>query len=298
MDQYLGALHRDLLLRDLQPSTIDHYLHVVQKFLRYVAFDERRFTSDSARAFLLDLHGRGRSSSTINAHHAALTFWFSTTLGRPEVLATIPRCKHRRMTALPNVPTAYEMRALLEAAPDPFYRTVFETVYATGMRSREVRNLRVQHIIAAEGIIRIPSEYGKGRKTRAVPLTPTLLGRLRDHWKRCQLPGPLLFPAHLWCGYFAVQPRPPQGWTDHPVSEDSVNTALRRAQVAARIEKRITLHTLRHAFATHLLEHGVVMRRLQVLLGHASITTTQFYTHLRTDTLRKVPNPLDLLPVA
>jgi integrase len=124
-----------------------------------------------------------------------------------------------------------------------------------------------------------------------------LLTLLREHWKRSGLPGPLLFPARAWFACMAQQPWRGREWADHPVSDSSANATLRGAQVAARIEKRITLHTLRHAFATHLLEHGVEMRRLQVLLGHASIHTTQFYTHLRTDILRKVPSPLDLLPL-
>jgi site-specific recombinase XerD len=297
MDPYLTALRRDLLLRDLQPTTIDHYLHVVRRFLRRVRCDERRFTSDEARAFLLHLRGLGRSTSTINGFHGGLTFWFSTTLGRPDVMRAVPRCKHRRQTALPDVPTMLEVRRLFEATSDPFYGMLFRTIYATGMRSREVRNLRAEHICAAEGVIRIPSQYGKGRKTRAVPLGNTLLGLLREHWKRSGLPGPLLFPARVWYGYFATMAESRRPWTEHPVSDQSANAALRGAQVVARIEKRITLHTLRHAFATHLLEQGVDMRRLQVLLGHSCITTTQLYTHLRTDILRKVPSPLDLLPL-
>lgn len=297
MHQYLGALRRDLLLRDLQPTTMDHYLYVVRRFLDRVGCDERRFTSDEARAFLLEMRGQGRASSTINGFHCGLTFWFGTTLGRPDVMTAVPRAKHRRKTALPDVPTMLEVRAMLEATADPFYRTLFQTIYATGMRSREVRNLRVEHIAAAEGVIRIPCEYGKGRKARAVPLGNTLLGLLREHWKRCALPGPLLFPARVWYGHFAFMAELRRPWTDHPVSDSSANTALRGAQVAAHVEKRITLHTLRHAFATHLLEQGVDMRRVQILLGHASITTTQFYTHLRTDILRKVPSPLDLLPI-
>jgi site-specific recombinase XerD len=244
----------------------------------------------------LRLRGWGRSSSTITAHRAALAFWFSQVLGRPDVMETVPRCKYRRFTALPDVPTVHEVGWPFEATADPFYRVLFQTVYATGMRSREVRNLRVEHIHADEGVIRIPAAYAKRRKERAVPLGPTLLGLLRNHWRQWQLPGPLLFPARPWLGQFRTQIEPVREWTDHPVGDESANHALRAAQVAARIDMRITLHTLRHAFATHLLEHGVDMRRLQILLGHGSILSTQFYTHLRTDILRKVPSPLDLLP--
>jgi integrase/recombinase XerD len=297
MDPYLVSLKECLALRDLQPTTQVSYVGVIRQFLDFVGRDADRFRTDDVRGYLLRLRGWGRSTSTITMHRAALAFWFTNVLGQPSVMDTVPRCKHRRHTAMPDVPTVPEVGWLFEATADPFYRVLFQTVYATGMRSREVRNLRVEHIHADEGVIRIPAAFAKRRRERAVPLGPTLLGLLRVHWRECQLPGRLLFPARVWFGHFAQQQRPHRPWTDHPVDCAAVNRALRKAQIAARIDKRITLHTLRHAFATHLLEHGVEMRRLQVLLGHASILSTQFYTHLRTDILRKVPSPLDLLPV-
>jgi integrase/recombinase XerD len=295
MDPYLEALEQCLALRDLQPATLINYVSVVRQFLAYTGGDADRFNTDEVRAYLLRLRGWGRSSSTIRVHRAALVFWFTTVLGRPEVMETVPRPKHRRHTALPDVPTVLEVGRLFQSTAEPFYRTLFQTVYATGLRSLEVRSLRAEHLLPEEGVIRIPSSNAKGRKERAVPLGAKLLGLLRTHWRDLQLPGPWLFPARTWLSHFAY-PRLDHPWTDHPVNGDSVNHALRRAQIAARIDKRITLHTLRHAYATHLLEHGVDMRRLQVLLGHASMRTTEFYTHLRTDILRKVPNPLDLLP--
>jgi integrase/recombinase XerD len=293
MHRYLDRLRDDLRLRDLQPTTREHYVFVVHQFLKRVRGDERRFTTEEARAFLLDLIGRGRAPQTVNGYRTVLDFWFSTTLRRPEVMAAIPACKWRR-TPLPELPTVLEVRWLFEATADRFYRTLFQTIYATGLRAREVCNLRVEHIRSAEGLIHVSAEYGKGRKARNVPLGDTLLNLLRAHWKGCGLPGPLLFPARSWNGFFAHNQR--RDWTDRPVSHESANAALRAAQVKAGISKRITLHTLRHAFATHLLERGVDLRRLQTLLGHARIDTTQFYTHVRTDFLKEVPSPLDLLP--
>jgi site-specific recombinase XerD len=294
MDPYLEELLECLALRDLQSTTREAYRNVVRQFMVFVGNDPDRFTPEDVRSYLLRLRGLGRSTSTMTAHRAALAFWFTNVLGRPEVMETVPRCKHRRHTALPDVPTMREVSRLFEATADPFYVVLFKTVYATGLRSREVRNLRVEDLHSGEGVIRISSAYAKRRRERVVPLSATLLELLRAHWRAQKLPGPLLFPARGMGP--PPQSSPARPWTDHPVNGDSVNQALRRAQVAARIEKRITLHTLRHAFATHLLEHGVDMRRLQVLLGHASIQTTQFYTHLRTDIVRKVPSPLDLLP--
>jgi site-specific recombinase XerD len=296
MDNYLDALRRDLELRDMQPTSVVGYLHAVRDFLRFVKRDEARFSADDVRTYLLDLRGRGRSAKTIGGRHSALKFWFTYTLRRPNALADIPRPKVRPFETLPEVPTVTEVRRLFEAAPEPFFRTLFQTTYATGMRSTEVSNLRAEHIDSNAGVIRIPSSSGKGRKARLVPLTDRLLQLLRDHWKRHRLPGPLLFPAREWHGYFAPQPRGAQPWKDRPVGNDSINAALHRAQVAAGIDKRLTLHCLRHAFATHLLERDVDLRRIQVLLGHARISTTQIYTHVRTDLLRRVPDPLDLLP--
>lgn len=293
MERYLEAFDRDLLLRDFQPATRTQYLHVARHFFEFVGEGPDKATVNDVRTYLLRLRDWGRSPSTMNVHHAALVFWF-TCAGRADVVANVPRCKHRRKTALPDVPTSQEMVRLFEATDDAFYRTLFKTIYATGLRSKEVRNLRAEHIRSDQGVIVVSSLFGKGRKERLLPLGPTLLALLREHWKGCALPGPLLFPAREWFGFFGNNARRP--WSHHPVSDSSANEALRKALKAARIDRRVTLHTLRHAFATHLLENGVDMRRLQVLLGHASITSTQVYTHLRTDILRKVPSPLDLLP--
>lgn len=292
MDRYLVALMRDLQLRDLQPSTILQYTRSVRRFLKRVGCDEQRFNTDEVRTFLLELRGAGCASNTVNCYHAALRFWFSTTLGRPETMLHVPRAMFRRKAPLPEIPTPRELTRLFAAAGTPFFQTLFKTIYATGMRSREVRNLRVEHIRTAEGLIRIPPEFGKRRKARSVPLGDTVLRLLRAHWRRCALPGPFLFPATDT--RFGVDA--PHRWADRPIGDGTANQALRHAQVTAGIPKRITLHTLRHAFATHLLEQGVDMRRLQLLLGHASILSTQLYTHLRTDTLKQVPSPLDLLP--
>ncbi len=144
--ELLEAVERDLVLRDLQPTTADHYRRVVQQFLHFVDGDVAGATSDHARDFLLRLREWGRSSSLINAYHAALTFWFSTTLARPDVMATVPRCKNRRHTALPTVPTVEEVGRIFAATADPFFRTLFQTIYETGLRSTEVRNLLADNV--------------------------------------------------------------------------------------------------------------------------------------------------------
>jgi integrase/recombinase XerD len=296
MNAYLDALDRDLQLRDLQPSTMNVYRGRVRDFINFVDGNVADATADDVRSFLLRLRGRGKSGSHIGTYFAALNFWFSTTLGRPEVMEHVPRPKNRNRTALPDVPTAHEVSRLFEATEDPFFRTLFQTVYATGMRSREVRHLRASDIRSSEGVISVSHEFAKRRRERLVPLSPTLLSLLRAHWKACSIPGPWVFPARQWFGFGHFASPAERPCLHHPVKDGCTNEALRRAQVAARIDRRITLHTLRHAFATHLLENGVEMRRLQVLLGHSSIRTTELYVHVRTDVLRQVPSPLDLLP--
>jgi integrase/recombinase XerD len=292
MCRYLDVLREDLQLRDLQPTTIANYTRTVADFLQFVDGNPKNFTSERVRAYLLRYRAWGRSTSTMNQRHSALTFWLKT-LGRDRVTASVPRAKHRRHTALPDVPTPAEMVLIFAAAESRFFRALFQTIYATGLRSREVRNLRACDIRSAEGIIVVSAEFAKGRKERFVPLGSTLLELLRAHWKTHALPGPLLFPAREWCAAHPID-RP---WSQRPVSDQTANAALHRACRASGVARRdVTLHTLRHAFATHLLENDVEMRRLQMVLGHASIRTTQMYTHLTTGALKQVPSPLDLLP--
>ena len=153
MERYLEALDRDLRIRDLQPTTRQQYLHVCRDFVAYAGEEASTATADDVRSYLVMLRGLGRASSTINAHHAAIVFWFKS-VGRGEVIADVPRCKQRRQTALPDVPTMLELTRLFEAA-DPFFRMLFQTIYATGARSKEVRNLRAEHIRSAEGVIKV-----------------------------------------------------------------------------------------------------------------------------------------------
>jgi integrase/recombinase XerD len=282
--ELLASLHRDLALRDLQRKTVQQYTIAVRAFLAFIDGDLAHADEEHLLAFLFRLRQRGRGTSTLKVYRAALAFWFSVTLGRPGVIDRIPRIKERKPRA-PEVPTPAELVALFAAAPPP-YRCLFETAYATGLRASELLNLRAKDILSAEGVIVVDAAFGKGRKSRKVPLGPKLLARLRAHWRTSALPGPWLFPA----------PGRNGRWLDRPITNPMANRALRAALRKAGITKRVRLHTLRHAYATHLLEHGVDMRRLQVLLGHASMRTTEVYTHLRTDVLRLVRSPLDLLP--
>jgi integrase len=175
--------------------------------------------------------------------------------------------------------TKDEVRRVIEAAP-PYWRAFFATGYAAGLRRMEVAHLRVEHIDAKTGLLRVVE--GKGGKSREVMLDPTLLAALRRHWRQHGLPGPWLFPARGLRG----------GWQDDPVNLGQASKAFAEAVKAAKIGRRITLHGLRHAFATHLLEDGVDLYTLQMLLGHDRIETTTRYTLVRTDRIRATRSPL------
>lgn len=274
---------RDLLAADLElagrsKSTRRHYIYCAQRFVKWIDKPLARVGEEDVRAFLLWLvRERKLSVGAYLPHLGALRFLFTVTLKRPQVVAGIPWPKMRRQR--PDALTRDEVRRVIEAAP-PFWRAFFATAYAAGLRRMEVANLRAEHIDAKTGLLRVVA--GKGGKNREVMLDPTLLAALRRHWRVCALPGPWLFPARGQRG----------GWQDHPVNLGQASKAFMQAREAATIARKVTLHGLRHAFATHLLEDGVDLVTLQVLLGHDRIETTSRYTQIRTDRIVNTRSPL------
>jgi site-specific recombinase XerD len=239
-----------------------------------------------ARAFLLHLVSMGRSPATVRVYHSALRFLFAVTLGRPDVMEGIGVPKVRR--ALPDVPTRSEVEALLKCAESVLDHAFLLTLYAAGLRLGEARRLEVSDIHAVQGVLRIRD--GKGGKDRLVMLDEALLQTLRNYWRTLRPPGPWVFPARHngHAGPYAVD----RVWADHPVHASTMQKRFRCICQRAGLGRRFHLHSLRHAFATHLLEDGVDLRRLQALLGHASIRTTTRYAFVRTDVIRKTPSPL------
>lgn len=290
MSTYLDRFKADLVLRDLQPTTRSNYLWVVGCFAEHVDGNVFEATADDVREYLLEVLDR-TSPASVRLHRAALRFLFVHTLGRPDVMDAIPRVRYRGLERLPEVPTPSEVQQIFRTTWDPFYRALFQTTYATGLRSQEVRYLTVQDVRSAEGVLFVSRHNTKGRKDRLAPLCPLLLELLREHWRRHRPPGPYLFPARTRHHDPALR-----RFLDHPVAANSATKMLRRVSEAAGVSKRVTMHTLRHAFATHLLEQGVGMYPLQLLLGHASPSSTRVYAHVRTDVLRRLPSPLELLP--
>jgi integrase/recombinase XerD len=216
------------------------------------------------------------------ARVAALRFFFVRTLKRRDFREELPYPKdHRR---LPTVLSLEEVAWLIDAAGNLMQRALLMTLYGTGMRRTEVSMLKVRDIDSLRMMIRV--ERGKGGAGRDLPLSPALLETLREYW-RWKKPHIYLFPSSTG-----------QRGQDRPISDKTVWYACKEAAVHARIAKHVTPHTLRHSWATHLLEAGTDLRTIQVLLGHADLETTAKYLHLSQRHLQTVSNPLESLQLS
>jgi integrase/recombinase XerD len=255
-----SALGHKLLSETLFPTPPDSAGHAPAKqYLRYLV-EEKKFKSQRLRQ-----------------HLAALKFLYARTLGRPQVVSFLgwPTDPER----LPVVLSAEEVAALLDALQVPVYRVLFTPVYATGLRIREACSLETRDIDAQRGVIHV--RHGKGGKARLVMLSPKLLQVLRAYWKLERPPAPFLFASQR---------------TGKPVQPNTARVALRKAALAAGLDKKITPHVLRHSFATHLLESGTNLRIIQSLLGHSSIETTSLYTRVSAGLIRAQRAPWNCCP--
>ncbi len=288
MAELRDRVEGDLKLRGRRPNTIDQYLRCIRAFVALHRRPADEMGDEEVRAFLLHLQRTGRSPGTIAVYYAAIKFLYAQTLKRPEVMADIPSPRPRR--PLPKVISRAEVKQVLEALETTFDRAYFTTMYACGLRSAETHALKAEDIQSMLGLIQI--REGKGARPRSVMLSPTLLQLLREHWREGRLPGPWLFPARNMVAVAQVHPKKP--WADRPVSRDTMAYRFRLAVMKAGLRQRVTPHTLRHCFATHLLEAKIDVRVIQVLLGHSSLRTTAWYAQVRGDLIRDTPSPIDL----
>jgi integrase/recombinase XerD len=266
----------DLRIRNYSPGTIGVYVRCVQKFAGYFGKSPDLLGPPHVRQYQVHLVEEARASWTwFNQSVCALRFLYQTTLGRDWAITHIPFPKRPRK--LPVVLSVAEVGRLLGAVRNLKHRTVLETMYAAGPRVSEALNLRISDIDSERMALRI--EQGKGRKDRYVTLSPTLLGKLREYWKVYQPPD-FLFPGKS---------------PERPLSLGAIQRAVLKARKVAGIKKPASTHTLRHSFATHLLERGVDLRTIQILLGHASLSTTSIYLHVATRRLRETGESNDLL---
>lgn len=281
MTHMLEKMKADLVLAGKAPETSRKYLSSCRAFARHFGRPVETLGQAEVRAFLLHLAQERRVSAATQVNYrAGLRFLFVETMGRPEVMEGIPWPKAR--SRRPEVPTREEVSALLAAAPGWYWRTVFTTVYAAGLRRGEASELQVGDVNSRS--MQLHLRHGtKGGKARDVMLTPTLLRTLRVYWGRMRPPRPWMFPS--WS--------PVSGWRPQPAVRTTMTACFRRTAEVAGVRRRLTLHGLRHAFATHLLEEGVELVVIQALLGHAHLSTTAGYVRLRTDHLRRVAGTMD-----
>jgi site-specific recombinase XerD len=266
----------DMTIRNFDQRTQQTYMRSVRACCRYCDRRPAELTFEDVRRYQLHLTQSGLAPASINGAMVALRFFFRVTLKRPEAVDYIPIV--REPQRLPVVLTPAEVASLLEAAPGLKWRTALSVAYGAGLRASEVVGLKVGDIDSQRMRIRV--EQGKGRRDRDALLSPHLLASLRNWWKVAR-PPVWLFPNRL-TPFEHVTPK-------------SLNRAFHQGVERAGIKKAVSLHTLRHCFATHLLEQNVDVRVIQVLLGHRKLETTAIYTHVAAKTLDGIDSPLDLL---
>lgn len=268
----------DLELRNYSLKTCQEYLRCVCNYAEHFWRSPDRMGEDEIRRFLLHIiRVRKVSPSVQKMYVAALKFLYRVTLNRPEEVQRIPYPKMPK--TLPDVLSHDEVVAILHAVRSIKYKAIIATAYATGMRISEVCRIRCPEDIDSTRML-IHVRNAKGAKDRYVTLGPRLHLLLRQYWKLVRPQGAYLFPGKN---------------PDQPISAASVCRTFKKAVTAAGISKSVSFHTLRHSFATHLMEAGEDLRVIQALLGHGSIRTTSRYTHISADLIGRIKSPLDLI---
>ncbi len=268
------AMQREMALSGFAPRTQKTYLAWMRRLIRHVGVAPGEISESEVREYLASLAQRGLSPSSINQAISAMAFFFRHVLARPwQLQITYQRAPQR----VPVVLSREEVARLLAVVTTLRERAAMEIAYGAGLRLNEVLNLKVTDVDGERMILRV--DQGKGRKDRNVMLSPKLLETLRTYWRQAR-PRVWLFPG--------------QGGKRH-LHQTILQRAFKQAKVEARITKPVSFHSLRHTFATHLLESGVNVRTIQALLGHRSLGSTQRYVHVAGDYLRQTRSPLDSL---
>lgn len=282
MTTLIQRMREELVRRNYAATTIQSYLKAVEHFREHVNAPLDQLGPDDLRsyhAYLLE--GRKLAVNTVVLNVCALRFLYIKVLKRRDMKEDLPYPKER--LRLPVILSPGEVAQLIGAARNLYHRTLLMTLYSTGLRRAELCRLKISDIDSKRMMLRV--EQGKGGIDREVPLSKKLLGALREHY-RWMRPQTYLFPGTV------------NGWrADKPISEKIVWQAVRDASVRAGIKKRVTPHTLRHCFATHLLESGADLRSIQMMLGHSDLEATTVYLHLSRRHLQATANPLEQISV-
>jgi integrase/recombinase XerD len=263
----------DMTARRFKEKVQKDYVRHVRKFATFLGRSPNTATSEDLRRYQLHMAQQQVSPWSINSAIAALRFFFIVTLGRPDLVRPLRLVTEPRKA--PVVLSQEEVARLLEAAPGLKYKAALSAAYGAGLRVSEVANLKVSDIDSQRMMLRV--EQGKGQRDRMVMLSPRLLELLREWWHAAR-PQVWLFPGQN---------------PINPITPRQLNRAVTAAKDLAGISKRVSPHTLRHSFATHLLEQGADIRVIQVLLGHAKLETTALYTRVAVSTIRDVESPLE-----
>ena len=271
----------DMALRKLSPKTQQTYIRSVIKLAQFLDRSPHTATAEDLRRFQLHLASNGVSSQTINVTITGLRFFFEVTLEDHQILRRMSSVHEPRK--LPVILSPDEVKRLLEATGTLKYKVALSTAYGTGLRASEITHLKVTDIDSQR--MQIHVEQGKGSKDRNAMLSPALLALLQQWWRYAQANRKMLKGGWLFPGVNPV----------NPMSTRQLNRVFHAAATLAGIDKAVNLHSLRHSFATHLLEQGVDIRVIQVLLGHKKLETTALYAQVATTTLRDTHSPLDAL---
>lgn len=277
MGKLQEQMKADLLLKRYSPHTTRAYVRCIRNFAKHFMRPPSEMGETEVRQFILHLaQERNVSVSVHSTHVSALRFLYRITLRRPQVVEHLPYPK--RLKTLPKVLTMQEVLALFTAIKSPKYKAILAVAYGAGLRVSEICALKPADIDSQRMLIHV--RRGKGNKDRYVLLGETMLTLLREYYQNARRKGDYLFPGQK-----------PQ----NPLSPTAIRHVLRKVASKAGLSKNITPHTLRHSFATHLLETGYDLRVVQTLLGHSSIQTTQRYTHVTDRLLSLTRSPLDLI---
>ena len=284
-EQAISPLRRrlieDMSIRRLHPKTQQQYIRYVKKFADFVGRSAEKATPEDVRRYQVWLGSIGTTVPTVNANASALRFFFKVTLKRSDLADEVVSAREPRR--LPIVLSPEEVGRLLTSATNIKHKALLSLAYATGLRASEVVSLKLTDIDRERMVIRV--EQGKGKKDRYVMLSPNLLELLRDWWRAARKKGwmppgqPWLFPSYR----------------GRHTSGRQLHRIVRLAAGRAGIIKRVGVHTLRHSFATHLLEQKTDIRVIQALLGHKKLDTTALYTRVAIKAIGEVTSPLDLL---
>lgn len=274
MGQFRDRYERDLQIRGYSSNTVKQYVYCVRNLVKYFNQPPDELTIEDINNFQLHLTKERKVAwATFNVYVVAIRHFFLITLKRDWKIAFIPYQKTGRK--LPEIFSAAELSALFKSVSNIKHLTILMAIYSAGLRVSEAVHLRVSDIDSRRMVIRV--NQGKGLKDRYVPLSEALLPFLRQYWK-IDRPTDWLF-----------QGQDPK----KPLTQESVGLVFRKAKKAAGITKKVTVHSLRHSFASHLMEKGVDIRTIQQLLGHRSLSSTMIYTHVAKNYVNRAGSPLD-----